>query len=501
VAVLPLAVVVCLVAVAAGLLNAGSGQPATPRAVAASVSLASPGRTLPSGFLGLSTEYWAIEQYAGSDPSAPDPVFEQLLRNLSPGQSLRLRIGGDSADRTWWPVAGMTRPPGIAYALDDKWLSVTRALSADLGARLILGLNLEADSAQLASSEAGALISGLDPVPIEAFELGNEPSLYSIFPWYRTPSGKQITGRRPGYDFAAYLRDFSAVAGQLPAHPLAAPATGGPGWLPELGRLLDSQPRVRIAAVHRYPLQLCLTPQSSPRYPTVAHLLSPAASAGLAAQFAGAVAAAHSRHRPLLIDELNTVSCEPDRRVSQSFASALWALDTLFAFAQTGADGVQIHTFPGAGYELFTVRHGAHGSSARVSPEYYGLLMFEAAAPPGARLVPVSPVAGLRTWATLGRDRRLRVLLINPDPSRDRAVSLAIPSASATGSLERLLAPSLEATGGVTLAGRSFGATSTSGVLHGSLRVEQVVPAGGRYPITVPAASAALLVVSLTANG
>ena len=35
------------------------------------------------GFLGLSLEYWALPGYAGSNPSAVDPVFVQLIRNLA----------------------------------------------------------------------------------------------------------------------------------------------------------------------------------------------------------------------------------------------------------------------------------------------------------------------------------------------------------------------------------------------------------------------------------
>ena len=39
--------------------------------------------TIPPGFLGLSLEYFAIEPYAGTNPSSIDPVFVQLIRNLS----------------------------------------------------------------------------------------------------------------------------------------------------------------------------------------------------------------------------------------------------------------------------------------------------------------------------------------------------------------------------------------------------------------------------------
>ena len=71
-----------------------------------------PGRGIPYGFLGLSLEFRSVEAYAGDDPTALDPVFVQLVRNLAPGQAPVLRIGGDSTDWTWWPTPGIARPPG-----------------------------------------------------------------------------------------------------------------------------------------------------------------------------------------------------------------------------------------------------------------------------------------------------------------------------------------------------------------------------------------------------
>ena len=42
-------------------------------------------RAIPRDFLGFSTEYAAIEQYAGTDPQALDPVFLRLILNLTRG--------------------------------------------------------------------------------------------------------------------------------------------------------------------------------------------------------------------------------------------------------------------------------------------------------------------------------------------------------------------------------------------------------------------------------
>ena len=87
------------------------------------------------GFLGLSLEYKAIHQYTGRNPLAINPVLVELLRELAPGQSPVIRIGGDSTDQSWWPIRGVIPPGGVSYALTNGWLRTTRALAADLDAR------------------------------------------------------------------------------------------------------------------------------------------------------------------------------------------------------------------------------------------------------------------------------------------------------------------------------------------------------------------------------
>ena len=102
-------------------------------------------RPVGPGFLGLSIEYYAVQKYAGRDPHALNPVFLQLVRNLDPGQSPVIRIGGDSADWAWVPAPGITKPLGAKVTITPDLLRVLGALGAHLDARLILGLNLEAD--------------------------------------------------------------------------------------------------------------------------------------------------------------------------------------------------------------------------------------------------------------------------------------------------------------------------------------------------------------------
>jgi Glycosyl hydrolase family 79 C-terminal beta domain len=449
-------------------------------------------RTIPAGFLGLSLENTAIIPYAGTDPKALDPVFLQLVRNLTPAQSPVLRIGGDSTDWAWYPVPGLSKPNGVRVTLTRQWLAVMHAVASDLNARLIMGVDLEADSPAAADGEASAFEQWIGTRWIEALELGNEANLYGTLTWYVQPDGVHMFGRPPDYDFASFLDQFTSFAMGLPG-PLAGPATGSPKWMAVTGEFLAAEPRVGVVTLHAYPLQTCLVPPSSPMYPTIANLLAPAATTGLADAVAPSVAIAHARHLPARIDEMNTDSCGAAPGVSNTFASALWALDALFEMARVGVDGVNIHTYPGATYQLFTFTHAGRGWRAFVTPEYYGLLMFAQAAPAGSVLIgtTITNAEGVKVWATRGTDGRTRVVLINE--SLDRR-TIALSSAGArSATLERLRAPRLTSTAGVTLGGQSFDARTTTGRLAGPSGVANLTARRGRYEFTLPAESAALV--------
>jgi hypothetical protein len=456
------------------------------------------GATVQPGFLGLSLEYPSIERYVGTDPQSLNPVFVRLVRALTPGQRPVLRIGGDSTDFTWYPVNGLPPQGGIRFTLNQRWFQVTKALTSALGARLLLGINFEADSSALASAEAQALVNNLGLDSIRALELGNEPELYSTFPWYRTADKQKVTGRSLSYDFTAFTSDFAAVASSLPELPLAGPTTGGPAWSSKLSDFLSAVPRTALVSLHKYPLQLCFTAANSARHPSIAHLLSPAASTGLAAGLAPYAKTAHAHGKPLRIDEFNSVSCGADRKVSQTFATALWAVDALFELARAGIDGVNVHTFPGAGYELFAVQRATAGWRATVSPEYYGLRLFAQAAPPGSRVIRAASLRNgrIKVWVTRAPNGRIRATVINKGTAPVTGLGVKIPGATGDATLTRLEAPSLTATSGVTLGGQSFGAPTSTGELAGTPSADKVKPSHGEYVFPLPAASAAVLTLS-----
>ncbi len=450
---------------------------------------------LPSGFLGFSFEFDAVRDYTGSDPRAINPVLVSLIRDAAPGQTPILRIGGNSTDTTWWPIPGVSPSPGITYTLTKSWLATTRALAVQTGAKLILGVNLKLDSAVEAAAEARAYRVGIGNSRIEALEIGNEPELYKVFPWYEV-NGVPFYARPSTYDFASYMEDVADLAKRVPGVALAGPATGAPSWFARAPKLIRSEPRLKIITYHRYPLLSCFSQPGDARYPSIPNLLNSDAARDLLEGAAKTIAYAHSHGVAVRIDELNSVACAGAPGVSNTFASALWMLDTLFAMDRAGVDGVNIHTLPTASYKPFEFRRVRGRWLATVRPEYYGLLMFGQAAPPGSRILSVAQTAStdIRSRATVTRGGIVHVVLINDGLTSGHIVLVRPPAPAGDAVLERLRAPSSAATDDVTLAGQTFGNATGTGELKGTFRTVRLKPDHrGRYLIRMPAASAAMV--------
>jgi hypothetical protein len=262
----------------------------------------------------------------------------------------------------------------------------------------------------------------------------------------------------------------------------------------DLSELLQAEPGLRLVTFHRYPTRGCEGNPATGYYASIPNLLSDSSSAGLAQQVASFVGAAHANGLPFRLDELNSASCAGKRGVSDTFASALWVLDTLFNMQAVGVDGVNIHTLPGSAYEPFTITQRRGRWSAFVRPLYYGLLMFTRAFPPGARQLQLSAPAGpLKAWATQAPDGHVRVVLVNKDPVSPVTVRVQLPGPQTPATTEALRAPSVGSTSGVTLGGQTFGPTTTSGQLAADQHPPTVQPVLGYYVVDVPAGSALML--------
>src|SRR5262245_9618790 len=118
-----LGLIICATAALPAGARAQSPQPP----VVASVGDTPGGQPMGQSFLGVSLEYNALHVYTGRDPRHVDPVLIQLLRNLDPGQTPVVRIGGNSGDFSWWPIKGTLPPVGVRYALTNGWVRMTQA--------------------------------------------------------------------------------------------------------------------------------------------------------------------------------------------------------------------------------------------------------------------------------------------------------------------------------------------------------------------------------------
>ncbi len=478
-------------------------HPGDPK-VTVSVSGRAVGAPLASGYLGFSFEFQGVRAYTGSHPANVNPVLVQLIRNLTPGQAPVLRIGGNSTDLSYVSGPGVKPLRYQGYELTPSWMATTGALAKALGSRMIMGLNLAANDPALDEAELRDYVAAFPQNSIESVEIGNEPNLYSRVTVYHTASGAPVHARPRSFGYAAFRRQFDAIANQTLPLKLAGPALAagpepGPGsWVNRVSDLLRRTPRLTTMTVHRYPLRNCYVAPSSPQYPTVANLLSSYSTVGLADSVKRWVSIAHGQHRQLRVDELNSVACTGKAGVSDTFASALWATDALFSLARAGVDGVDLHTLPGAAYELFTFSQSGGHWQAQVRPVYYGLQLFAQAAPAGARLLSVSRTgadAGLSAWATRARDHHVRIVVINKSQTTRKTVSLRLPAgATGTATVERMLAPSAHATKGVTLGGRTYGSSTATGTMD-TPEVAQARITRGRIALSMPRASAALVTV------
>ncbi|MBV8988293.1 MAG: hypothetical protein JO372_06995, partial [Solirubrobacterales bacterium] len=467
----------------------------------------------------LSTEYSTLPLVE----KHPD-TWARVLFEVVPGGNipvLALRIGGDSAEH----VIYGRRPPQFApwevFSPTPKLVDDTaKAISASK-LQVIIDINTITSSPRAAAAWMQHLLSSLHNVRggnIVAFELGNEPDIYSCSAWAggllkaidqatdakrKCPAKlpKRITATSFARSFQAYARALYSVAPSLPLMaPALAKATDHLGWIKTLLRYRTK--RLRVISAHVYPYLACAKPGQS-SYPTIQKVLSENATAGMAKTIAPAVKAAHKAGLSLRLTEINSVTCGGTLGVSNTFATALWAPDALFELMNAGVEGANLHARVSSINRPFSfIRQGLE-----TRPLLYGLILFKRMLDPGERLVPVHVRAGrslhLKAWAVRASystaagagnsfiRNPLNVLLINKGRGSAR-ITLNLPT-SHQGFVERLLAPSASSTSGVTLGGQHL---DHQAMWQGRPKVQLLRPTrNGSYVLSVRGESAALVTV------
>src|SRR6185437_404052 len=264
--------------------------------------------------------------------------------------SPRLSLGGQSQDFTS-PAPPASPPPSweaaTTYSLPSSFWAQLRCLLGTTRQPLTAGLNLR--SGQF--SWTAAMIAGAQQAAGAGvqFSLGNEPDIYYL-PNYlslaKTQLGEEAKAVSLYEQVAAYLRQ--AIGSQ----PVIGPELANPAhWRAALPGVISAL-HPQMLGVHSYPLSVC----RSPREATIHGLL--AQSVGNAPRrMAWVVADARAAGVPAVISEANSVSCGGKAGVSDSSASAVWAVRFVLAAVETGFGEVSFH-LSGNPYDPFYLRGG-----------------------------------------------------------------------------------------------------------------------------------------------
>ncbi len=451
-------------------------------AVSVSVAGAQPGAQVPADFLGLSFEVSSLAQIAGYADSGD---MLTLLRSLGPGV---LRFGGVSADtRVAWTEGAAAAPAWASAVLDPQDLSRLGTLAAESGWHILLTIGLGHYEPQAAAREAAAAKASLGEW-LEAIELGNEPNAYALHglrsePWTVVQYDEQIAGYRSAIDAAA------------PGLALAGPDVSGSSAFETwgLGEVINQPPALLTG--HHYPLGC---EESTP--PTIARLLSPRIRQLEAVSLGRYTSLTEGSETPFRLDEANTVSCGGVAGVSNTFASALWAVDYIARAMSMGVAGINLQGNPSncEGYTPLCAPVPADLASGALiaQPEWYALLLARAligerplgstASPPGQ---PNLDITSFRAG-----DGALHFVIVDDDlpGARERAVRLQVGSGFGDASVLSLTAPSPASLTDVRLGGR---AVARDGSWSEPTRLPHAANRAGVISVDMAPSSAALLTV------
>jgi len=469
-------------------VSVSQGAKLTSIPVAVSIDETSPGAAVPREFLGLSFELSSLAQIA-SDGEGGDLVT--LLRSLGHGV---LRFGGVSADtRVAWTDAATPRPVWASSVLETGELRELGTLAAKSGWHVLLTIGLVHYEPEAAAREAAAAKAALGQW-LQGIELGNEPNAYALHglrsePWTFVQYDAQV---------AAYR---SAIETAAPGIALAGPDVSGSSAFESwgLGEVVDQTPALLTG--HHYPLGCEQVPA-----PTITRLLSPNIRRLEDSSLLRYMTIARASELPFRLDETNTVSCGGVEGISNTFASALWAIGYITQSMSMGVAGINLQGNPAncGGYTPVcapTAEDLAAGA-LDVQPEWYALLLARALI--GDRPLPVSTYSrgrpNLQVTALRAGDGGLHFVVVDDDPpgARRVAVRLQVGRGFQGASILSLTAPSPAALSGVRLGGRPV---TSAGSWSAPSRLPHAPNIDGVITVQVAPSSAALVSVSKGQGG
>jgi hypothetical protein len=424
--------------------------------VSITVSTRSVGAPVDERFAGLSYEKGMLfRKFFHVENARAVGLFERL------GQS-SVRIGGGSCDTIQWRHDGPGQKHGEVAAVDVDALA---AFLTKTGWTAIYCVNLKTSTAELAADEV-AYVTGALGDHLAGIEIGNEPDNYG---W---KVDRYITRWQ---SFAAAIRK------RVPGAVLTSPGLGSllhdKTWVPAV---TGAKPQVQLFTQHFY-----ITCAGKP----LATLATMNAPAGV--PYADLEALRGMLAIPYRMAETNSFCGGGQPGASDTFGSALWAIDFSFAIARHGGVGANFHTLsPNSSSVLLD----NNGTITEVRPIYYGLLLF-ALAGPGTVLDTTQDAHGLNVtaYALASSPHLVHVFVLDKTATTPISFTIELGQAVKSATQRVLSAPSLDATSGIALQGATVG-------LDGSFAPAPARPLatkGTAVTGSLPPSSAALIDVEL----
>jgi hypothetical protein len=467
-------------------VRAGAGRPSVPISehapipVAVAIDLHHPGPPVPPRFLGLSFELSALRQIA---QYADGGNLVTLLRSLGPGV---LRFGGVSADtRVAWSDPATPRPSWASSVVGARELRQLARLATRSGWRVLLTIGLAHYASRAAAREAAAAKRALGR-NLVGIELGNEPDAYMqhalrAAPWTFSQYDAQVV---------TYRR---AIAKAAPGIPLVGPDVSGSAVFMTWGPGEADHEKPALLTGHHYPLGCHDVPA-----PTIARLLSRQIRRLEGVSVRRYTAVSRARAIGFRLDETNTVSCGGRTGISDTFASALWAVDYLARTMSSGMAGINFQGAPANchGYSAVcaTTPERLATGALRAQPEWYALLLTKSliGARPLRSIVSSPRRPNVDVTSFLSGDGRLQMVIVDDDPpgAGRAAMSLRVGRRFGAASVLALTAPSPAARSGVELGGQAVG---VDGSWRGPTKLSRRPNRAGTITLTVSPSSAILL--------
>jgi len=417
-------------ALGAGTLLAGASQPLPSGPItAATVTVANTAAGIVGpAFAGLSYEKSQMTNPFFSPLNADAIGLFKLM-----GPSL-LRIGGFSADEMTWTPNGAGRTPGQVAPSDiDALAGFLKAT----GWQVLYSTNLAQSTPALAAAEVAYAVHSLGS-SLYGIEIGNEPDLY---PGTYFPST---------WGFSDYFPLWQSFAGAIRAQSPGVSLTG-PAIASEIGSFVvpfaqAAGSMVSLLTSHHY------RGNGNAAFATVEFLVSP--DPGTVEHCQAMFSIGQSVPVPYRVAETNSFWNPGAPNVEDSYASALWVVDHLFACALNGSQGVNLH---GGGDANHTPIADSNGVVVEARPEFYGVLFFTLAGP-GTLLDTTIDVDSLNAtaYAIEAQNGAYSVIVNNKDQTQTLNVTLILPSSAESAQLIQMTGPALDASTGVAIQGATI---------------------------------------------